>query len=318
MTVAFTTQMRCGARSFEVNSWLFLGGVISVLVGVFFLGGVFNGSAKILAAEFEQKIKYWNGVLDGQDKEILAVSLDVSGQLGSLSDRVALLQERLVRLDAVGEHLISRFSFNKGEFDFSWEPSIASHSTQLAHEKYATVPSLLVKIAQLSEKIVDRKRQFGLLHQLLREEQIGQEATVTGLPVAKGRRTSRFGTRIDPFTGTVSMHRGVDFAEKAGTGIISVASGLVTYVGYRGSYGLLIEINHGNGYTTRYAHNQSANVDIGDVVIKGQQVACMGNSGRSTGDHLHFEVLLHGEFVDPEKFLYGGGSFSPQKESISG
>ena len=118
-----------------------------------------------------------------------------------------------------------------------------------------------------------------------------------------GYVSSRFGHRTDPFTGRRAFHKGVDFAGRAGADVVAVASGVVIWSGPRYGYGELVEINHGNGYVTRYAHNADNLVVIGETVKRGQVVARMGDTGRATGPNLHFEVLHNGKAVDPLTYI---------------
>ena len=116
--------------------------------------------------------------------------------------------------------------------------------------------------------------------------------------------SSPYGKRIDPFTGELAWHHGVDFATgELGVEIKTVASGVVTYAGERQGYGLLVEVNHGNGYETLYAHDQEVLVKACDVVKKGQIIALSGSTGRSTGPHVHFEVHKNGRVVDPASYI---------------
>jgi murein DD-endopeptidase MepM/ murein hydrolase activator NlpD len=124
-----------------------------------------------------------------------------------------------------------------------------------------------------------------------------------GRPITSGWLSSYFGIRTDPFTGKKERHKGLDFAGKLGSDVVAVASGVVTWAGRRYGYGNLVEINHGNGYSTRYGHNDKITVKVGDAVKKGQIIAKMGSTGRSTGPHVHFEVLHKGKQVDPMSYI---------------
>lgn len=137
---------------------------------------------------------------------------------------------------------------------------------------------------------------------LITEENI-KSAIPSGRPIEDGWVSSYFGKRIDPFTGKKVFHHGLDFAGKEGSNVIAVADGIVSWTGKRGGYGELVEIDHGNGYQTRYAHNKSLTVAIGDRIKKGQTIALMGSTGRSTGPHVHFEVLRDGKAVNPYNFV---------------
>jgi murein DD-endopeptidase MepM/ murein hydrolase activator NlpD len=121
--------------------------------------------------------------------------------------------------------------------------------------------------------------------------------------VHEGYISSYFGERMDPFNGEEAMHKGVDFATDAGSDVLAVAAGIVTWAGPREGYGNLVEINHGNGYTTRYAHNAQMLVHVGDEVQRGQAVAVVGSTGRSTGPHVHFEVVRDGRQIDPMAYV---------------
>lgn len=130
-----------------------------------------------------------------------------------------------------------------------------------------------------------------------------QTVLPAGRPLKNGWISSYYGMRTDPFTGRRAMHHGTDFAGKEGSEILSVAAGVVTYSGERYGYGHMVEISHGNGYITRYGHNRENLVKAGDVVEKGQAIALLGSTGRSTGPHVHFEVLKNGRGVDPSSYI---------------
>ena len=142
----------------------------------------------------------------------------------------------------------------------------------------------------LSHQIDSRSAQFSSLESVILGRQLSAQVKPSGRPVREGYISSYFGERMDPFNGEEAMHKGVDFATDAGADVLAVAAGIVTWSGPREGYGNLIEINHGNGYTTRYAHNAETLVTVGDTVQRGQAVAVVGSTGRSTGPHVHFEV----------------------------
>ena len=142
-----------------------------------------------------------------------------------------------------------------------------------------------------------------LLERLLASESLQGETYIAGRPILRGWMSSRYGYRTDPFNGSRAWHDGVDFAGKDGSDIIAVAAGVVTFADVKSGYGLMLDINHGNGYVTRYGHTKTLEVAVGEVIKKGQTIAKMGSSGRSTGPHVHFEVLLDGRPQDPSKFI---------------
>lgn len=223
-------------------------------------------------------------------------------QLTALTVRMAEMQARLMRLDALGERLVDIAKLDGGEFDFSQSPALGGPEG-IEQEVVYQRPDFLQDLDRLAQDIEHRTHQLEVLESLLANRKLEKEATLAGRPVTKGWMSSRFGRRTDPFTGRLAWHEGVDFAGKEGADIISVGSGVVTWAGERYGYGLMVEVNHGGGYTTRYAHAKTIQVKVGDIVKKGQPLATMGSSGRSTGPHVHFEVRLNGKAVDPTRYI---------------
>ena len=221
-------------------------------------------------------------------------------QINALRIRLAELQARLTRLDALGERLVDVASLDESEFDFSLPPAVGGPES--GGIDY-TPPDFIYVLDELASQIANREQQLNVLNSLLGDRKIQAETFVAGRPISRGWMSSRYGYRNDPFSGKLAWHDGVDFAGKDGTDIVSVASGVVTWAGPRYGYGELVEINHGNGYVTRYAHCKEILVEVGDVVKKSDIIALMGSTGRSTGPHVHFEVLLNGKSVDPAKYI---------------
>jgi murein DD-endopeptidase MepM/ murein hydrolase activator NlpD len=165
------------------------------------------------------------------------------------------------------------------------------------------VPEFVDAMTALDYQLDSREAQFSVLESVLMNQSLNERVHPQGRPVKSGWLSSYFGKRTDPFTGKPANHTGIDFAGKYGAEIVAVADGVVSWSGDRYGYGTMIEINHGNGYSTRYAHNSKNLVSVGDEVKKGQVVALMGESGRATGPNLHFEVLQNGARVNPVKFI---------------
>jgi murein DD-endopeptidase MepM/ murein hydrolase activator NlpD len=155
----------------------------------------------------------------------------------------------------------------------------------------------------LSADLEVREDRLDALEELILDRQLHEDMHPGGRPLADGWISSGFGYRSHPVTGVKEFHRGIDFAGKRGMDVSSVGAGVVTWSGKRWGYGKLVEINHGNGYVTRYAHNKKNLVDIGDTVSKDQLIALLGSTGRSTGPHVHFEVLHKGRVVNPWNFI---------------
>lgn len=249
-------------------------------------------------------LKNWKQLLDAQQQDLGLVRQQAQHQLDALMLRLAELQGRMTRLDALGERLTIKGKLDDGEFDFSEVPALGGpQELPEADHAYSKI-SLLDAIDQLADQIDNREQQLDLLDSLISNRTLHDDAFLAGLPVRKGWLSSRYGRRTDPFTGKAAWHNGVDFAGKRGSDIISVAAGVIVWSGPRSGFGLLVEVNHGNGYLTRYAHNEESLVKVGDIVSRGQAIAKMGSSGRSTGPHVHFEVLNNGKPQDPSRYIY--------------
>lgn len=232
----------------------------------------------------------------------------VANEINALTAKIASLQARIMRLDALGERVVQVAKLDKGEFDFSRQPAVGGPSLkgQGVDEQAPTVSAGRVYdlLEELGSIVENREHQLSVLDRQILAREMRSESFVTGRPVKWGWMSSPFGKRTDPFNGKEAWHAGVDFAGKAGSDVIAVASGVVTAAERRYGYGNMVEINHGNGIVTRYGHNQANLVSAGDIVEKGAPIAKMGSTGRSTGPHVHFEVLRHGKPIDPERYIY--------------
>jgi murein DD-endopeptidase MepM/ murein hydrolase activator NlpD len=158
----------------------------------------------------------------------------------------------------------------------------------------------------LMKKLDDRSDQLGLMEAMLVQQQAKKVAIPSTRPVTAGWYSSNYGYRIDPFTGQKAFHEGVDFMADPGAAIHAAGGGVVVYADTYAGYGNMIEIDHGNGLISRYAHASKVLAKVGDVVMKGQKIGEVGNTGRSTGPHLHFEVRYRGAPQNPEHYLHLG------------
>lgn len=221
----------------------------------------------------------------------------------ALTISLAEAQSRLLRLEALGQKLVSTGNLKKDEFDFMDRAAIGGLQETVEGEEFAK-PKFSEEIDNLLVRLNEQERQLSVLDSLLNNELIEKEVFLAGRPIKKGWMSSFFGKRVDPFTGKLAQHKGVDFAGKENSEVIAVGSGVVTWSGEHFGYGQLVEIDHGQGYKTRYAHNKENLVKVGDIVHKGQTLALMGSTGRSTGPHTHFEVLKNERAINPERFIY--------------
>jgi len=241
--------------------------------------------------------------LDQTRSEIAQTRQQTEDTLDALAIRIGQMNARVIRLDALGRRLTEMADLDDGEFDFDTEPAIGGPEEEPYVAGSSEVPELMTAMAELGSQLDDREAQLGALESVLLDQNLSERVHPQGRPVRSGWMSSYFGRRTDPFTGKPANHRGVDFAGKQGDEIIAVADGVVTWSSERYGFGLLVEINHGNGYSTRYAHNAENLVAVGDEVKKGQTVALMGDTGRATGPNLHFEVLQNGQRVNPVTFI---------------
>lgn len=244
--------------------------------------------------------KAWERDLVMQRQELQEIRKQTDQELVSLTIRLAELQGKLLRLDALGERLVEVTNLQSDEFDFSIRPALGGPMDLSERYQSADISQVL---NELADRISNREQQLEVLDGLMSANRLSSDTTVAGRPIRTGWMSSRYGQRTDPFSGRQSWHAGVDFAAKAGTDVIAVAGGVVTFAGRRGGYGLMVEINHGNSYKTRYAHHQEITVNVGDIVRRGDVIALVGSSGRSTGPHVHYEVYKNGRTVDPAAYI---------------
>ena len=292
------------ARQFELGKPLAMtvsiAVVIVILSGVLFAGIQLGRSGMVL--DPAAQVGEWGVKLEEQRGQIATTRREVQERLDAIAGRVGQMNAHVIRLDALGRRLTEMANLDKGEFNFDSEPAVGGPEG-LVEGAVATSPDLSAMLDDLTNQIRDRERQLSVLESLISTRNLSRQIVPGGRPVTSGWISSYFGQRPDPFTGRTAYHRGIDFAGPAGAEVVAVAAGVVTYTKERFGYGKVVEINHGNGYVTRYAHNQRVLVSIGDTVQKGQPIALIGSTGRSTGPHLHFEVLKQGRAVDPMSFV---------------
>lgn len=222
--------------------------------------------------------------------------------VNALAARLAELQAASTRLDALGERLAQIGQLSLDEFDFSTPAPVGGPEEYEALGPTSS-DELRSGIAALSFKLRRQASQLDALQFLMVNRQLENDLTPSGWPVRKGWISSRYGERNDPFTGERVQHNGLDFAGTRGTEVLSVASGVVIWAANRAAYGKTVEIDHGNGYRTRYAHNDKLDVEAGDHVTAGQVIARMGSTGRASAPHVHFEVLKNGATINPSGFV---------------
>ncbi len=251
-----------------------------------------------------------NGELEGLAKQVYEQKETIADirkgnedTLDAFAIRIAQMNARMIRLDAVGRRLTEMADIDDSEFNFDSEPAMGGPEEPMSAGSNVAVPEVVEAMTALGYQLDNREAQLNVLESVLMNQNLKERVYPQGRPIKSGWLSSYFGKRTDPFTGKPANHTGIDFAGKLGAEIVAVADGVVTWSGDRYGYGVMVEINHGNGYSTRYAHNSENLVAVGDEVKKGQVVALMGETGRATGPNLHFEVLQNGRRVNPVKFI---------------
>ncbi|MGB5259244.1 MAG: M23 family metallopeptidase [Gammaproteobacteria bacterium] len=283
-------------RALKVVAFTVITLCLAILYGGFRLGVNLEARSQL------NEVRDLQAGYDQQQATIDRARTHAQDNLDALTLRLGRMQAQILRLDALGKRLIDVADLDDGEFDFDIAPPIGGPQSAAALADN-TVPDFLGIFDELDTTVADREHKLDILEQVLMYRNFHERVTPSGRAVEKGLLSSKFGKRIDPFSGKRETHKGIDIAGKIGSEILAVGDGVVTFSGDRKGYGNLVEVDHGNGVTTRYAHNQSQLVSVGDTVRKGQAVALMGSTGRSTGPHVHIEVLQDGKQVNPSKYL---------------
>lgn len=225
-------------------------------------------------------------------------------EINALAARLGELQAQATRLNALGERLTRAGQLEDGEFDFDAPVGVGGGEDNV---RDVSLQELRQDLGALDRQLTGSGRQLDVLASLLFDHQLEQNAVPSRAPVRNSYITSGFGRRIDPFGRGIGNHKGLDFHASVGDPVLAVADGVVSFAGRKGGYGNVVDVDHGNGYVTRYAHNSRLVVKAGDLVRAGQEVARAGSTGRSTGAHVHFEVWKNGVAANPRKFLGQGG-----------
>lgn len=266
--------------------------IIATGVGVMgFWWGQTEQSSDRLAA-IHQEVQLQRELID-QTKRNAQADLD------ALAARLGQIQAHATRLNALGQKLIKIAKIDPGEFNFTQTPGLGGPDEGDSNVQL----DFGSEIDDVITELEDREQQLGVLESILMSSRMKEEVFPEGRPITRGWISSYYGMRTNPFTGKLQFHKGMDFAAKSGSEVQTVAGGVITWSGQRYGYGNLVEVNHGNGYVTRYGHNKENLVQVGDTVKKGQGIALMGSTGRSTGPHVHFEVLKNGRQINPQRFV---------------
>lgn len=307
MNVIFVGKSHGKSRALPLNGGV-LAGLVFLVLALLLAAGWAGYQVAVSKAALEQPteselVAAWKGKLEQQKTEVARVREDVQQQIDALTLRLGQIQGRLLRLDALGQRFVESGLVASDEFNFDQPAAVGGPEEGSLEGDSYSAPELTEMITQLERQLEDREKQLRLLDKVSSRQKLEDELYVQGRPITWGWLSSKYGYRSDPFTGKRTWHAGVDLAGKEGSDIIAVAGGVVTYADERYGYGNLVEVDHGDGLVTRYAHAKTIKVKVGDLVQKGQVVALMGSTGRSTGPHVHFEVIRNGKTENPVKYI---------------
>ncbi|WP_334186944.1 M23 family metallopeptidase [Noviherbaspirillum sp.] len=231
----------------------------------------------------------------------------IKENLAAMAIKLGEMQAQLMRLDALGERVQGLAGVKPQEFNFREPPGRGGMVEKTPQVEPLSMSEFQRALDAMARDVENRADYMNVVETTLMSHKIRSKLLPTIQPVNVGYNASGFGWRLDPFTGRNAFHEGIDFASPTGTPIVAAAGGVVIAAEYHHQYGNLLEIDHGNDIVTRYAHASRLLKKVGDIVKRGQHIADIGSTGRSTGAHLHFEVLVKGVQQDPHKFLSAGG-----------
>jgi murein DD-endopeptidase MepM/ murein hydrolase activator NlpD len=271
--------------------------VIVICLGLIGSGFMLKQSDFVDAAVIEN----WRAKLSEQDAVVEELQSQSIARRLAVGRQIAEMQARLWRMEALASYMHESSGLPQDEFDF--DAPVSQGGPLSENAEALGVENLDDQLLNLSERLKQREAELSILDQVLVGVYTEQGATPAGAPIVKGWMSSPFGERVDPISGKKAWHEGMDFAGANGSDVVAVANGVVIFAGERSGYGKMIEISHGSDLRTRYGHHQEVLVHAGQSVKRGDVIGLMGSSGRSTGPHVHFEVLKSGKPVNPAKYV---------------
>lgn len=295
------TQYSLADRSIRFKLYALTGlGLICVftlgLVTAQLLPGLSSASDKNTIRTLQARVETSQTALNNLKK-------GVQNDLDAMTLQIGQLMAQSTRLNALGSRLTAATDINMEDFDLNTMPGMGGADLELTGDEN-TPETVYASLFSLQNSFAQQQEQFDVLSRLLNEQSIEENVTPHMMPLESGWISSYYGKRIDPFTGQQASHSGMDYSGAYKSKIRAAADGVVVWAGPRGSYGRMVEIDHGNGFMTRYAHAEKVNVELGQRVTAGDHIATMGKTGRATSEHLHFEVLKNGHKVNPLPFIH--------------
>jgi murein DD-endopeptidase MepM/ murein hydrolase activator NlpD len=300
MNIILVSDSLAKSRSMTLSQ----GQVLAVAFGILLAGFFLAMATYMVTMRFAVDLRnpYLRTLLSALHQDDLKRSeAEMKDNLSSLAVKVGELQARILRLDAFGERLAKALNIKREEFRFDEKPPQGGPAVMPGRE--LTVSEFEKMLDDLGRTLDDRSDKLGVLDSYLMDDRLARKAIPTTMPVPMSYYSSNYGYRLDPITGRNSFHTGVDLIAPHGTPVVAAAGGVVSIVGFIPEYGNIVDVDHDNGLTSRYAHLSKSLVKVGDVVLKGQNIAHVGATGRTTGAHLHFEVREKGIPLNPNKFL---------------
>lgn len=277
--------------------------VLAVLASVLFVAALLAAQYAIVRFQpsaMSNELRTW--LASAQEDEQQKQQIYLRKSLDTMAIRLGQMQAQLLRLDGLGARLAKLTGMKPQEFSFGQPPAQGGPYLP-ASVQQLSMANMEQQMAGLNMLLSDRSDKLVALETLLMQDKLSKKLLPSVAPIIDGWYSSNFGWRIDPFTGDNAMHEGVDYMVPEGTSIHASAGGMVVYADTHPQYGNMIEIDHGNQVITRYAHASKLLVKVGDVVRRGREIAKVGSTGRSTGNHLHFEVRYKGIAQNPVRFL---------------
>lgn len=289
------------AKSLTLTRSHLLMGLLLLLMMVILLAVTLNH----FAGEVADKINYpilRNVLQNPEAKRNHKIQAHLNKNLDFMAAKVGKMQVQLFRLNELGRRLVDLYGIDPQELSFDQLPGQGGIDREI-REQDLSLDELNQTLHSVARSLRDRADKLAVLDSLLLGDRIEQEMLPSAMPLETDWFSSGFGVRIDPFTGKKSFHEGVDFPAKMGTPIKAAAGGVVVFSARHPGYGNMVAIDHGNELVSRYAHASRLLVNVGQVVLKGQKIAEIGSSGRSTGPHLHFEIRHNDIPLNPSRFL---------------
>lgn len=289
------------AKSLTLTRFHLLMGMLALLMIIIFLALVLNRFAGEISDRIDHPLL--RDILQHpESKRNHKIQAYLNKNLDFMATKLGQMQVQLFRLNELGRRLVDLYGIDPQELSFDQLPGQGGIDREIQGQG-VSLQELNKILHSVASSLRDREDKMAVLNSLLLGDRIEQEMLPSAIPVETGWVSSDFGIRIDPFTGKKNFHEGIDFPAKPGTPIKAAAGGVVVFSGYHSGYGNMVAIDHGNALVSRYAHASRLLVDVGQVVLKGQKIAEIGSTGRSTGPHLHFEIRHNGIPLNPSRFL---------------